>query len=174
MVGLAYDLKKALNNNDLDSFGTILHEGWLLKKSLVKEISNSRVDEIYEKGLKAGADGGKLLGAGAGGFILFYCKKEEQEKFKKNMAEYRELPFDFDQDGSKIIYVGEHDKDYRKINKKGASMTLIQRDLYDNCPHERECVKLNKKTPFTCYYPPFYVTMGCEVKDEYKKEVRKQ
>ena len=108
MVQLAYDLKNALNSGNIDDFGAILHEGWLLKKSLAA-ISNGEIDAIYERGLKSGAAGGKLLGAGAGGFILFYCPKENQEKFRKEMSEYRELKFNFDDFGSKVIYVGEHD-----------------------------------------------------------------
>ena len=107
MVGLAYDLKAALVNNEIDNFGRILHEGWLLKKSLIKSISNQQVETIYEKGLQAGALGGKLLGAGGGGFVLFYCRKEKQEHFRYQMQQFRELPFEFDHSGSKIIYMGQ-------------------------------------------------------------------
>jgi D-glycero-alpha-D-manno-heptose-7-phosphate kinase len=107
MVDLAYDLKAALINNEIDNFGRILHEGWLLKKSLIKSISNNQIEVIYKKGLQAGALGGKLLGAGGGGFVLFYCSKEKQEQFRRSMQEYRELPFEFDHFGSKIIYMGE-------------------------------------------------------------------
>lgn len=109
MVKLAQSLKTVLSENNIDEFGRILHEGWLLKKSLTGGISNILVDTIYEQGLKAGALGGKLLGAGGGGFILFYCPKTKQAGFKKAMAKYRELDFKFDNFGSKVIYVGEHD-----------------------------------------------------------------
>ena len=85
MVKLAYDLREALLANYLDDFGHILHEGWLLKRSMVNGISNKTIDEVYDKGLKAGALGGKLLGAGGAGFILFYCPQERQEAFRREM-----------------------------------------------------------------------------------------
>jgi len=109
MVRLAFDLKNVLEKNEIDDFGRILHEGWLLKKSLNKSISNSIIDGIYEKGIKAGALGGKLLGAGGGGFVLFYCPIEKQDSFKKSMQNYRELKFSFEYFGSKIIYIGNND-----------------------------------------------------------------
>ncbi|MDP4239923.1 MAG: GHMP kinase, partial [Bacteroidota bacterium] len=108
MVRLAFDLKDSLENNDIDNFGRILHEGWLLKKSMIKCISNSMIDEIYNQGIMAGALGGKLLGAGGGGFVLFYCPKEKQANFRKLMQDYTELKFGFDNFGSKIIYIGDN------------------------------------------------------------------
>ena len=107
MVKLAHSLRNALQENNLDDFGQILHEGWLLKRSLVSGISNNFIDDIYEQGLKAGAVGGKLLGAGGAGFILFYCPKEKQESFRRDMAGYKETKFSFEHQGSQIIYVGE-------------------------------------------------------------------
>lgn len=107
MVKLAYDLRHSLESNDIDDFGRILHEGWLMKKSLTSGISTSIVDEMYERGIKAGALGGKLLGAGGAGFILFYCPKEHQDAFRKQMGVIRELDVAFDDFGSKIIYVGD-------------------------------------------------------------------
>ncbi|MGX8697531.1 MAG: GHMP family kinase ATP-binding protein [Prevotella sp.] len=107
MVRLAYDLRDALHNNNIDDFGQILHEGWLLKRSLVKGISNGDIDDIYDKGLKAGAFGGKLLGAGGAGFLLFYCPKEKQENFRREMKDLQETRFSFEHQGSQIIYLGE-------------------------------------------------------------------
>ena len=107
MVKLAYNLRKSLDHNNLDDFGRILHENWLLKKSLTSGISNSIVDKMYNKGIEAGALGGKLLGAGGAGFILFYCPKEKQAEFRERMGAITELNFKFDNYGSKIIYVGE-------------------------------------------------------------------
>ena len=108
MVDLAFDLKKVLEQNNIDDFGTILHQGWLLKKSMTQSISNTLVDDIYAKGLKAGALGGKLLGAGGGGFVLFYCPKDKQENFRNEMCNFREFKFGFDNFGSKIIYIGDN------------------------------------------------------------------
>ena len=107
MVQLAYDLKDALENNNIDDFGRILHEGWLMKRSLMSDISNSAIDNLYAKGLEAGALGGKLLGAGGAGFLLFYCPKEKQADFRSQMSTHREMAFRFDNHGSKIIYVGD-------------------------------------------------------------------
>jgi D-glycero-alpha-D-manno-heptose-7-phosphate kinase len=107
MVQQAFELKKLLQDNRIDDFGQLLHEGWLLKKTLTAGISNSEIDSLYQKGLNAGAVGGKLLGAGGGGFILFYCPEEKQVSFRKAMSGYRELPFHFDRQGSKIIYITE-------------------------------------------------------------------
>ena len=107
MVRLAYNLRASLEQNNLDDFGRILHEGWLLKKSLTAGISNGIVDEMYNKGIAAGALGGKLLGAGGAGFILFYCPKDRQEAFREQMGDINEMPFHFDNFGSKIIYVGD-------------------------------------------------------------------
>lgn len=107
MVDMAYDLKDVLQNNNIDDFGRILHEGWLLKQSISAGISNETINTLYNKGLEAGALGGKLLGAGGSGFILFYCPKEKQEAFRKEMSSFQELPFKFDNSGSKIIYLPE-------------------------------------------------------------------
>lgn len=109
MVALAYDLRKSLESNSIDEFGRILHEGWLMKKSLTKGISNGSVDALYQRGIESGALGGKLLGAGGAGFILFYCPKEKQAHFRQNMGEMREMPVRFDDFGSKIIYIGDND-----------------------------------------------------------------
>lgn len=111
MVQLAYQLRTSLENDCLDDFGKILHESWLMKKTLAAGISTSLVDEIYEKGIRSGALGGKLLGAGGAGFILFYCPKERQEAFFAQMGKIREMPFRFDDFGSKIIYVGDKFED---------------------------------------------------------------
>ena len=107
MVQLAYDLRNSLQDNNIDDFGRILHDGWLMKRSLMTEISNNTIDKLYQKGIEAGALGGKLLGAGGAGFLLFYCPKEKQEMFREQMLDYKELKFSFDNFGSKIIYVGD-------------------------------------------------------------------
>ncbi len=108
MVQQAFQLKSSLEKNEIDDFGRYLHEGWLMKKSLTTGISNGYIDEIYKKGIKAGALGGKLLGAGGAGFILFYCPVERQEFFRKSMLEMNEMKFCFDSSGSKIIYMDDN------------------------------------------------------------------
>ena len=113
MVKLAYNLRDSLEHNNLDDFGHILHENWLLKKTMTSGISNGIVDEMYDKGIEAGALGGKLLGAGGAGFILFYCPKERQPEFRERMGKVSEFSFKFDNYGSKIIYVGEKVKIWR-------------------------------------------------------------
>lgn len=107
MVDMAYELKDTLEHNQIDDFGRILNEGWLLKRSLASSISNKLIDTLYNQGMDAGALGGKLLGAGGAGFMLFYCPKDRQSVFRHQMAEYMEMPFRFENYGSKIIYMNE-------------------------------------------------------------------
>lgn len=107
MVKLAEDLYKSLQNGNIEDFGMFLHEGWEMKRSLVASISNNEIDDIYLQGIKAGALGGKLLGAGGAGFLLFYCPKEKQEHFKHEMHKFMELDFKFDNLGSQVVYVGD-------------------------------------------------------------------
>ncbi len=107
MVDMAYELKDVLEHNQIDDFGRILNEGWLLKRSLANSISNPLVDNLYDQGMEAGALGGKLLGAGGAGFVLFYCPENKQESFRKQMGAYTEMPFKFENYGSKIIYMNE-------------------------------------------------------------------
>jgi len=106
MCGLAKDMKVALENNDISSFGRILDEGWQLKKELASGIANPAIDEAYEIAMKNGALGGKLLGAGGGGFLLFYCEEEKQDQLKKAIG-LRELDFSFERDGTSVIYIGD-------------------------------------------------------------------
>lgn len=105
MVDLAHNLKNQLVNNKIDAIGDILHEGWVLKKKLARDISNPQIDEYYERARKAGAVGGKILGAGAGGFILLYCDEKYQSKVRHVLSELKESFFKFEPQGSKIIYV---------------------------------------------------------------------
>lgn len=104
MVALTNDLKRALSSGDVTKFGELLHENWLLKQQMSKKISTSEIGEWYDKALKAGAIGGKVLGAGGGGHMLFFCKEDKQEKVRKALKDLREIPFKFDTEGSKIIY----------------------------------------------------------------------
>jgi D-glycero-alpha-D-manno-heptose-7-phosphate kinase len=92
---------------DLNAFGYLLHEAWEVKKSLECTISNAAIDDLYERGIGAGALGGKLLGAGGGGFLLFFCEPQNQPVLRNAMRDAVEVPFAFEPQGSKIIYVGE-------------------------------------------------------------------
>lgn len=107
MRDLAGRMREVLthDDNNLDKFGELLHEGWMLKRGIVSDISNDIINSYYERALKAGAIGGKLLGAGGGGFILLYCPENKQEDVRKELAELKELPIKLEPQGSKIIYV---------------------------------------------------------------------
>ncbi len=103
IVQLAQDLRTVLKSGELKLVGKILHEGWLLKKSLAGNISNGDIDRLYDAAMAAGAGGGKLLGAGGGGFLLFYCEPQFQEAVRRTLA-LRELPIALDREGTKVIY----------------------------------------------------------------------
>lgn len=107
MVDLVWEMRDALYAGDLEEFGRILHKNWLLKKQLTNKISDDFIDDIYNKGIKSGALGGKLLGAGGGGFVLFYCEPENQKKLRHALRDLKELSFKLDNEGSKVIYVGD-------------------------------------------------------------------
>jgi len=92
---------------DYDSIGSLLHEAWMEKKLLSNKVSNNYIDSIYDNGLKNGALGGKLLGAGGGGFILFYVKKNKQKKFINFFKKLTILKIKFSKKGSEIIFNNE-------------------------------------------------------------------
>jgi D-glycero-alpha-D-manno-heptose-7-phosphate kinase len=105
MVDSAIDILNS--EGDFDDIGRMLHESWLIKKSLSTQVSTSNIDAIYDAALKSGALGGKLLGAGGGGFILFYAKPEQRERLKQKLSHLLNVPFRFDSLGSQIIYYRE-------------------------------------------------------------------
>ncbi|MFA5162784.1 MAG: hypothetical protein WC421_11150 [Elusimicrobiales bacterium] len=107
MVELVWKTRDALYAGDLRAFGKILNENWQLKRGLAGGITNPAIDGLYEKGLRAGAEGGKLLGAGGGGFMLFCCLPENQSRLRAALAGYGEMKFKFDSEGSKLIYAGD-------------------------------------------------------------------
>lgn len=105
MVALAEQMKTELQRNRAGVFGEIIHEGWLLKKSLTSGISTDAIDDWYAKARKAGAVGGKLLGAGAGGFLMFYAPPDRHEAIASALGELRRMDFKFEAQGSRIIFV---------------------------------------------------------------------
>tara|TARA_Y100000389_G_C17470776_1_gene530515 strand:- start:7606 stop:8595 length:990 start_codon:yes stop_codon:yes gene_type:complete len=96
-------------NNFIKSFGNLLHEQWLIKKSYTEKISNSSIDKIYNAGIKAGAYGGKLLGAGGGGFILFIADPKYHNKIKRSLKNLLHVPVDMESLGSQIVYYSNAD-----------------------------------------------------------------
>jgi len=104
MVDEAIKILANNNGESFDDFGKLLDENWKLKKSLSSQISSPYIDEIYKKGIEAGALGGKILGAGSGGFILFFTKPDKQEKIKKALKNFLYVPVKFDYLGSQIIH----------------------------------------------------------------------
>lgn len=106
MCCMAREMKAALESNDLSSFGRLLDESWQLKRGLAAGITGSEIDDLYAKARRNGADGGKLLGAGGGGFLLFYCEKDMQAGLTEALG-LRRFPFRFEHDGTSVIYVGD-------------------------------------------------------------------
>lgn len=105
MRDLVMPLRDVLSGKqDLRRFGEILHEGWLLKKSITSDISNNIIDDYYKKAMEAGAVGGKLLGAGGGGFLLFYVERENQANVVKALKELFCLDVKLDSGGTRIEY----------------------------------------------------------------------
>ena len=106
MCELTKDMKYSLECNELGNFGEILNESWQRKRELAGSISNFVIDELYETAMKNGALGGKLLGAGGGGFLLFYCPYEQQDRLQKSLK-LKRFPFCFEHDGSSVVYIGD-------------------------------------------------------------------
>ena len=104
LVDIAYN---HLKKNELNEFGKLLDYTWKLKKSLSSSISLDVVDEIYDVGMSAGALGGKLLGAGGGGFLLFYVEDKYKNKVRESLKDLMEVEFSFEDGGSKIIFDNE-------------------------------------------------------------------
>ncbi len=103
----AAQVRDALTHGDLEAFGNLLSEGWLLKRQLVGGITSPETDALYEKAIKAGAIGGKLLGAGGGGFLLFYCPPQRQDAVRRAMSGLKEITAALEPQGTKIIYVSD-------------------------------------------------------------------
>lgn len=118
MQNLVDEAYKVLVSNEtsLNEFGLLLDYTWKLKRGLTKAISNESIDSIYKKALDAGALGGKLLGAGGGGFILLYVEKEKQAHVRKVLKDLLYIPFKFENEGTKVIYFQAEDYNRKEAN----------------------------------------------------------
>ncbi len=104
MVALAYEMRDLLLRGDLDAFGVALHRGWEMKRSISAHISTSAIDHLYARARDAGALGGKLAGAGGGGFLLLYCPKTAQARVREALSALQSLEFRFDWGGARIAF----------------------------------------------------------------------
>ena len=104
LKALALEARECILQGDLDAFGELLHRGWELKKQLASKISNDEIDAMYEAARRAGAIGGKITGAGGGGFLLLYCPVDRQRKVRRALSHLREMPFQLERDGTKVIF----------------------------------------------------------------------
>ena len=106
MYALVGEAEKVLTdrNRDLDDFGRLLDHTWKLKRQTGEAITTNSIDELYDKGIKAGALGGKLLGAGGGGFLLFYVQDEKKKQLQMAMNELLHVPFQFEDGGTQVIH----------------------------------------------------------------------
>lgn len=104
MVALTYSLRNELQASRLDSFGEALHENWILKKTLTNSISSDAIDRWYNLARQSGAIGGKVLGAGAGGFLMFYAPEHAHDAIRKSLSELKPVHFGFEPQGSRIIF----------------------------------------------------------------------
>lgn len=116
MFSLVSDAQSVLtdNNRDLNDFGKLLDVTWKLKRSTGSAVTTSSIDALYEKGIKAGALGGKLLGAGGGGFLVFYVPKENQSSVKEAMKDLLYIPFEFENGGTRVIYFAPEDYELKE------------------------------------------------------------
>lgn len=116
MLALVDEAEKVLTdkNTSLNEFGKLLDTTWKLKRGTGSKVSNGSIDELYDIAIKAGALGGKLLGAGGGGFLLFYCEKEKQEYLKNALEKLMIVPFNFENDGTQVLYYSPQSYSPRK------------------------------------------------------------
>jgi D-glycero-alpha-D-manno-heptose-7-phosphate kinase len=101
---LALEARECLLAGEIDELGRILHRNWELKKRFASRITNPQIDDMYATALRAGALGGKIAGAGGGGFLLLYCPRERQANVRAALHGFRELPFHLESDGTKVIF----------------------------------------------------------------------
>ena len=109
MCDITRVLKEELQKNNVNAMGELLHENWILKKSLASGISNPLIDDIYDRAMSAGATGGKLLGAGGAGFMIFYVPDQKKTSVREALSDFREIEFEMDNSGASIIFI---DRDF--------------------------------------------------------------
>jgi D-glycero-alpha-D-manno-heptose-7-phosphate kinase len=109
--------------HDIGDFGALLNEAWQAKRSLSGAVSNPEVDGLYERARAAGAIGGKLTGAGGGGFLLLFARPAQQQAIREELSELINVPFKFDFSGSQIIHY-EPDEDYTEADRTRSAQAL--------------------------------------------------
>jgi D-glycero-alpha-D-manno-heptose-7-phosphate kinase len=111
------------NGDDISNFGKLMREAWDSKRSLSNKVSNPEVDEMYDQALSAGAVGGKLTGAGGGGFMLLFAPPEAHSKIRRRLNKLIYVPFKFDFAGSQIIFF-DSEEDYSDIEKDRSKQSI--------------------------------------------------
>lgn len=117
ILSLAEQAEAILSDGDLDDFGRLLDHAWRLKRGLTSAVSTEAIDQFYEAAKSAGALGGKLLGAGGGGFLLLYVRLEDQPAVRKALSQLKEIPFGFESGGARILYYAS--EDYARPKERG-------------------------------------------------------
>ncbi len=100
----AHEIQQYLLDGSINRMGEVLHQGWLYKKRMATKVTTSDIEQMYEKALEAGALGGKIAGAGGGGFLLLYCPPGRQHAIRETLRDLKELPFSLERDGTKVIF----------------------------------------------------------------------
>ena len=105
MHEIVFEALEVLSGHDLLKFGRLLDESWKLKRTLSDKISSTHIDDLYATAVKAGAVGGKLLGAGGGGFVLLFAQPSSKDKIRSKLKGLLEVPFKFENLGSQVIFI---------------------------------------------------------------------
>lgn len=141
MKNLALSARKELEVGNVDEIGHMLHYNWNLKKKLASRISNEEIDAMYEAGRKAGAYGGKITGAGGGGFMLLYCPNEKQDRVRDALCNYQEVPFRLEPDGAKVVF------NYQRSSAGVPVIGVASRGVSQYGPSKSESGIPRKKAP---------------------------
>ncbi|HLP76284.1 MAG TPA: kinase [Candidatus Paceibacterota bacterium] len=122
------------SRQDLTAFGELLHQTWLAKRALSEKVSNADVDGLYEEARSAGAIGGKLLGAGGGGFLLLFVPPDRQSQIRKRFERLIHVPFEFEYSGSQIIFFDPEENFAKHDRARAAQIVEAFRELNSNSP----------------------------------------